>query len=760
MPLDILEDSNVTAGYIRPILSLVEGRAAERFDHHGIDAMRKLPKLDAFRSVRSTLRRWIVPAVVCTVVSLPALAGAKDPGTYRTGWYADMKFPGELSEIEQLGSNFVLPYGTDAVLGDHTDATVGGFLDEAERQDLDVMVPMPRSDRGRQGDDSTVDASAIESLVREYHDHPALYGWYLADEPGIHTKPTPTDVAEVRRAIRRVDSTNPTHIVHWARPKEDYASSYDTLMVDWYPREKKTGDNDVGEFNWMMRRSPLMWERADEFTEQHDKNGWIAVLGAQSEDGKKGDRYPSYDNFTLDEYRYYALSALAHDAKAMLYWIIWSSWTSQTIENRVTKIQKLVRKIGPYLDHGTKYPSSIGVDRMEGELLYRHGAVDETHYLLAINIVGHDRGGFSNSLDPDDVGKPLNDVAFDLSQGAVPDQIEVVGENRTLSVSDGTFQDDFGRYEAHVYRYTTGGSDSDGSGNDDAENDVPVTTAVRAGSAMDVDGRLEEATWSRARTISVPEGAEQGNTGRTKFAWDDEYLYFGAAAVDETVAGSDEDRLWTNDGFEVGFDTDRDRTTSPDGDDYKLIVDHAGRLRFGSTESGEASWSAETVPAELEGAARVDADGFVVEARVPWSAFGVDPTSGSSVGMFVMNNDLDSRDDSATHRTWPADSGSHDPSRWGRLVLQAGHNSGDTGWGDTGIDNGSPDTGTSDPDTTAHDPPDAAGPFDGSEAGEARRSDAELRRSSGCATPGNGLPVPLSALVVLVIGALTCRRLD
>lgn len=414
----------------------------------------------------TTGRRDTAPATgdPVTAEATPRPAPADESGrkptasdsVYRTGWYARIHDIDELSELAREGSTLVLPYHTDAALGDFHSVTMDGYLDEAAEHGLEVIVEISKRHRGQRRDqeDPPPNLEGIRRFVEESKDHPAVHGWYLADEPNYDWEPTPSEVAAMYEAIKSVDREHPVYVVHYGQPVEEYAPGYDVLMIDWYPRDTKGGKEDVGEFNWMVRHSKNLWERADRFADRHGKEGWAAVLSGHSGQKERANRKQGVRTLTMPEYRYYLFTALAHGARAVLYWMHYDRWTDQEVRRRVSELQRLTTQIGPYLRAGTTYPPNIKVTADEDELLYRHGALGNRHVLLAINIVGHDVGRNRRAPDPAGVGSPLEGVRFELPEGWSPDSVTVVGEGRTLAVRGGAFTDDFARFGVHIYAFT------------------------------------------------------------------------------------------------------------------------------------------------------------------------------------------------------------------------------------------------------------------------------------------------------------------
>jgi cellulose/xylan binding protein with CBM9 domain len=180
------------------------------------------------------------------------------------------------------------------------------------------------------------------------------------------------------------------------------------------------------------------------------------------------------------------------------------------------------------------------------------------------------------------------------------------------------------------------------------ERSVPELTVARLpkGSALRIDGVLDEAAWKNAADtgafVNVKSGSADAASavqGSAKLLWDDKGLIVGATIKDPKVVGGFEkgkpdQHLWTKDCLELMVDPDGDG----DNADYYEIQINPQNLVFDSRFEaynkprqepngpfGHQDWSA-----KLESAVKVqgtldkadDQDqGYVVEVRVPWSSF-------------------------------------------------------------------------------------------------------------------------------------------
>lgn len=376
--------------------------------------------------------------------------GALPAGDYPVGWYGSLRSPDDLPRLAAYGGNLVLPYFTDAGLpGGTGPVTVGEFLDRAQEHGIRVILEISKSHRGQRRRSPDVQPAAIRSFVREYGDHPAVRGWYLFDEPGFDSDPSPAEVRSMYEAIKAA-SDLPVYGVNygfWDESNRAYVPYTDVVGVDWYPRDLRGGRRDRGEFNWMVRVSPALWKSTRKLAERHDRKGWQAVLSGHSHEGRRAQRREGVREITLAEQRYMAATALAHGAESILWWTLMrgpdpeNPWTDEATRRRISKVIRWVRRVGPYL-RGGETSETDGI-------LRRHGERDGRHVLLAVNVAGSET---DRNVDPARAGAALADVRLPVPGAA--GSVRVVCEGRTVGVEDGAIRDDFGRYEVRVYTWT------------------------------------------------------------------------------------------------------------------------------------------------------------------------------------------------------------------------------------------------------------------------------------------------------------------
>jgi len=98
---------------------------------------------------------------------------------------------------------------------------LAAYLDEAHKLGLEVMVGFERKEN--------YTVSKVVERVRRFRDHPALWAWYLCDEPKMEIYDR---VAEIAAAIRREDAGHPLAI---ATDVPLFAALADLIFAYTYP---------------------------------------------------------------------------------------------------------------------------------------------------------------------------------------------------------------------------------------------------------------------------------------------------------------------------------------------------------------------------------------------------------------------------------------------------------------------------------------------------------------------------------------------
>ncbi len=166
------------------------------------------------------------------------------------------------------------------------------------------------------------------------------------------------------------------------------------------------------------------------------------------------------------------------------------------------------------------------------------------------------------------------------------------------------------------------GATGGGSGSGMADGAVIRTSAVRAVVEVDIDGRIEEESWSSAKAITnfvqgePTEGVPAEYDTEVKIIFGEDAIYVAARMWDEPEAVARQlvrrDDRGNFDWFAVALDTNLDRRTG-----YNFQVSAAGVQRdeylFDDSQS-DGAWDA-----VWESGVQIDADGWTAEIRIPYS---------------------------------------------------------------------------------------------------------------------------------------------
>jgi hypothetical protein len=183
------------------------------------------------------------------------------------------------------------------------------------------------------------------------------------------------------------------------------------------------------------------------------------------------------------------------------------------------------------------------------------------------------------------------------------------------------------------------------------ENATPVSAYFTAAPPK-IDGAL--ADWGNSLGYSVPNivSGKTENTARYGLRWDKTYLYIAVKVADnifvqETSGGAN---LYKGDSVEILLDANMKGDycdSTMNGDDYQLGISPGYLQNHASAEQSAYLWS----PIHSKGArsftisanftSTPDPAGWLLEARIPWSVFGVSPVEGESYGFVFSVSDND-----------------------------------------------------------------------------------------------------------------------
>ena len=189
-----------------------------------------------------------------------------------------------------------------------------------------------------------------------------------------------------------------------------------------------------------------------------------------------------------------------------------------------------------------------------------------------------------------------------------------------------------------------------------------VTTAQRTSTPKVIDGNADDwpelvfhptdhVIYTHPRILDDPtaRGGEE-NTSLIRLAWDATYLYVIAEVHDDVLSAPNTgNQIWRNDAVNLNISVigvDGTISENPDGDDHQLTLSPGDPAAETGEQSvrfvGNGSAFSENFSNPADVAATHSPDGYLLEARIPWSEIGVpDPQPGDQFGLLltVFDND-------------------------------------------------------------------------------------------------------------------------
>lgn len=351
------------------------------------------------------------------------------------GWCTEMTNSGAWSEYAANGCNFFHIGGANWF----TAADVKAKLDIIQTLGGKASIDMKRGSGLPE-----LSLSDYINFVNTVKTHPAVWGWYIADEPDLCPERR-LSVAACRYRLatnpgwyRLTKSLDPSRFV-WLvlanKISPGWNDCADIIALDTYP----VYSGNTGFETRELRHQPDLMKSGLDWAEKYNKKPFIAVVQAFG-------NYGSWTEPNIGQMKYQVFSALVQGVKVILWFH--DDWASDNIKNISAQVQRLIRDIRPQMDMGTINDPAVKVSQnlvAQNKFLFRYGLVDNIGAILAVNVASRDRAK----------GETLSNVQFTLPAGVRPSQVEVLGENRSLPVTNGVFTDDFKGFEVHSYRFFT-----------------------------------------------------------------------------------------------------------------------------------------------------------------------------------------------------------------------------------------------------------------------------------------------------------------
>lgn len=165
--------------------------------------------------------------------------------------------------------------------------------------------------------------------------------------------------------------------------------------------------------------------------------------------------------------------------------------------------------------------------------------------------------------------------------------------------------------------------------------------------------------------IAGQEWAKRDLFGKWEGKWDDNYLYLAVRVYDESIK-ADSENPEDDDSVEFYIDADNSRKASYDGvNDYRMIFAWERKQVMLDPKSPQ------TISPDLSYEFKTTADGYVLEAKIPWKMLGVKIGVKSRIGIEVQVNDDDDGGTREQKISWLAreDQAMHDPRLLGVVLI-------------------------------------------------------------------------------------------
>ena len=196
-----------------------------------------------------------------------------------------------------------------------------------------------------------------------------------------------------------------------------------------------------------------------------------------------------------------------------------------------------------------------------------------------------------------------------------------------------------------------------------------------------IDASLEDWNLDRYRIEHVVYGKSDHSgaddlSGRAMVGWDENNLYLGIRVIDDKyVQNASGSNLFKGDSLDILIDTDVSSDFylgALNGDDFQLGISP------GSPSANEEPEAYLWFPSSIDGArdqvdiaARLKSDGYIVEAAIPWSVFDVSPFTGQHFGFAfsISDNDNPNQNIQQSMVSYVPIRTLSDPTTWGDLTL-------------------------------------------------------------------------------------------
>jgi len=321
------------------------------------------------------------------------------------------------------------PWGVNLVIHHELPATdtLGPYLDEAERKNIKVIV-VARNQGISCHDCPKFDV--LKAFINRYKDHPAVFGWEIADEPDFHEVDEHL-LINAYNAIREVDQVHPVSLSLCPTCKDipqqtKYYPALNIMLVSRYPLT--TG-------SYSFTNMDKVTKVVEDYLVSANANGKKLIMVLQGFELPNRWRAP-----TKEELKYMLYTSVIRDTLGTLFY---TDYLADDIpEHKILEnVNSLIKEVS-LMDRAIKNGrfNHPGVSRTDTKINYRFGANnDNFYYLIAVN--------------ESDSGRSVTFTLPNSIRSA--QQAEVVNEGRTIPVNNKSFSDNFYAYQVHIYKFAS-----------------------------------------------------------------------------------------------------------------------------------------------------------------------------------------------------------------------------------------------------------------------------------------------------------------
>ncbi|MEC0208390.1 glycerophosphodiester phosphodiesterase family protein [Paenibacillus ehimensis] len=203
--------------------------------------------------------------------------------------------------------------------------------------------------------------------------------------------------------------------------------------------------------------------------------------------------------------------------------------------------------------------------------------------------------------------------------------------------------------------------------------------AKKTKNAPVIDGQLDDSVWSIDQPLSVRTGDGVFKESTFGLLWDNQYLYIGVKADDDTLVSNGAGYWFEQDNINLFFDPTNHRSAPFASEDMQVgFVYQPGsttpEFHFGAALNNHSGKDEK----KILHAIRTTGSGWTLEAAVPWDMLQLDPRRNKQFGLEVGTTDRYDAADSAKQRSsyWSAYNTTsfwNDTSGYGTVTLDDGH---------------------------------------------------------------------------------------